>query len=768
MSGGMNMNSSEGLQVVKLGQEDAPFELDVAALERVLLRPDVRHLPVALVSVAGAYRGGKSFMLDFFLRYLNANRASQLSGEWLGSEDDPLSGFHWRGGCERDTTGIHLWPHPIITTLDSTGEKVVVLLMDTQGTFDSETTIGQNSTIFALSTLISSVQIYNLSSNIREDDLQNLQLFTEYGRLARGGEGKAFQNLTFLVRDWMSEFEHAHGYDGGEQLLRKRLQSKPNQKAELREVREHICSCFDEIKCFLMPHPGLKVANQTFTGCLRDLTEMFRLALLEFVPSLFDPRNLTPKLVNGERVRAQDLLVYFQKYVDIFNSNEVPEAVTIYKATAQACLAACSRAARELYEERMERRARPRVSLPPHLLTRCHASARAEALQHYQDKKKLGSQDDIDNFYEQLKKELDASLSVYMWKNEAKLRETQAQAKQAYDAAMNRVCGEAARVCLHPHDLAQLHAGAVADALTIFDAAREVSSGEEDEQRTQLEQNLEEQLKLLRSINEHNNGTAVSRALEAYVSRMREAAGAAGAGGVSAAQLHAHHDTASAHARTNFNQHRNAATAQARDPHVQRLNEEIERCFVDFQKANENSNLMAVVAVESAYRDIVAAVWGPPACCMHPRALRELHERAEPEAMAQILDNRTDTDDDSFSDMLREKLKQRYAELKNHNEYNNNRAVEQAFALYTQKMDKATQPSLVSVLIAPFIVKLLAVLPARHDEYRSLARRHFCSMRRGPDYDDDCYYDTLTQKMEAAYETYKNPMTSVMRELGMQ
>lgn len=52
--------------------------------------------------------------------------------------------------------------------------------MDTQGTFDSESTIGENSTIFALSTLISSVQIYNLAGNIREDDLQHLQVCYTY------------------------------------------------------------------------------------------------------------------------------------------------------------------------------------------------------------------------------------------------------------------------------------------------------------------------------------------------------------------------------------------------------------------------------------------------------------------------------------------------------------------------------------------------------------------------------------------------------------
>ena len=54
--------------------------------------------------------------------------------------------------------------------------------------------------IFALSAMLSSVLVYNLTSNIQEDDLQHLQLFTEYGRLAIEDSGETpFQKLMFLV-----------------------------------------------------------------------------------------------------------------------------------------------------------------------------------------------------------------------------------------------------------------------------------------------------------------------------------------------------------------------------------------------------------------------------------------------------------------------------------------------------------------------------------------------------------------------------------------
>ena len=51
-------------------QEDHKFKLNVEALEDILCDDDVRDKPVVVLSVAGAFRKGKSFLLDFFLRYL--------------------------------------------------------------------------------------------------------------------------------------------------------------------------------------------------------------------------------------------------------------------------------------------------------------------------------------------------------------------------------------------------------------------------------------------------------------------------------------------------------------------------------------------------------------------------------------------------------------------------------------------------------------------------------------------------------------------------
>jgi len=128
-------------------------------------------------------------MLDFFLRYLHyldQHGTPAALEDWLGQPDAPLTGFHWRGGAERDTTGILMWSKPFLVKLPGrSGQKaqeVAVILLDTQGAFDSSSTVRDCATIFALSAMLSSVLVYNLTANIQEDDLQHLELFTEYGR----------------------------------------------------------------------------------------------------------------------------------------------------------------------------------------------------------------------------------------------------------------------------------------------------------------------------------------------------------------------------------------------------------------------------------------------------------------------------------------------------------------------------------------------------------------------------------------------------------
>ena len=148
------------------------------------------------MSVAAIYKNGDIYLLILSLLtslicvYVGEalTEGNLNEGDWSivdAGETKRESSFAWRGGVERQTTGIWMWSEPFFrSTSASGGEKFAILLMDTQGMFDNETTMTLTAQIFGLSTLVSSFQIYNVEKKVQEDNLQHLALFSEYGRMA--------------------------------------------------------------------------------------------------------------------------------------------------------------------------------------------------------------------------------------------------------------------------------------------------------------------------------------------------------------------------------------------------------------------------------------------------------------------------------------------------------------------------------------------------------------------------------------------------------
>uniref|UniRef100_A0A8C2KLC8 Atlastin 3 n=1 Tax=Cyprinus carpio TaxID=7962 RepID=A0A8C2KLC8_CYPCA len=399
---GQRMRGDPGpVQIVTVNKEDHSFDLDTEALSRILLRPEVRDKDVVVVSVAGAFRKGKSFLLDFMLRYMYRKPGE----DWLGQENEPLTGFSWRGGSEPETTGIQLWSEVFIVPKED-GSEVAVLLMDTQGAFDSQSTVKDCATIFALSTMTSSVQ-----------------LFTEYGRLAMDEIFlKPFQSLMFLVRDWSFPYEYKYGFKGGSDFLDKRLQVKPTQHEELQTVREHIHSCFTSISCFLLPHPGLKVATSpSFTGQLCDVAPEFKEQLRELIPNLLKTDELAVKEINGNKVTCRGLLEFFKAYNKIYQGEDLPHPKSMLEATAEANNLAAVASAKDQYYKNMEKVCGGDLPyVAPDSLEEKHRFFMQEALDLFSSTKKMGGRDFCYRYQEQLEGELKEMWESFSKHNESK------------------------------------------------------------------------------------------------------------------------------------------------------------------------------------------------------------------------------------------------------------------------------------------------------------------------------------------------------------
>ncbi|KAG8228439.1 hypothetical protein J437_LFUL003916 [Ladona fulva] len=389
---------------VVVTKSDHSFELDTTSLEKILLHKDVKDRFVVVVSVAGAFRKGKSFLLDFFLRYMHANYrvAGKLvdpepcgEDDWMGPEDKPLEGFSWRGGSERDTTGILIWSEVFLAKLPNTKEEAAVLLMDTQGAFDSQSTVRDCATVFALSTMTSSVQVYNLSQNIQEDDLQHLQLFTEYGRLALQDSGDTpFQRLQFLVRDWSFPYEADYGSKGGQIILERRLKI----------LAVSLCLILD-------------LEWQQTPDLMADYQEQLKI----LVPLLLAPENLVLKQINGQYITAKELVQYFKSYIQIYKGDDLPEPKSMLEATAEANNLSAVATAKETYTVLMEvvcGGTKPFLS-SAHLEAE-HLRIKDKALEAFNSKKKMGGVEFSEKYRHQLIIDIDDAYNAFKAHNESK------------------------------------------------------------------------------------------------------------------------------------------------------------------------------------------------------------------------------------------------------------------------------------------------------------------------------------------------------------
>jgi atlastin len=436
----------EPLQIVSIGTEDDQFAFtfheDRVNLIMSKIPPGWK---VAVVSVVGAFRTGKSFLLSWFLTYLHhitTKAAASAEGDLI--EEDKKwfetvetlknDGFHWRGGSERNTTGIWMWSQPNFVKTEN-GENMAVLLVDSQGMFDNETTMALTTSIFGLSTLLSSYQIYNVDKRIQEDNLQQLALFSEYARLAVQADSaeqevvldeKPFQTIEFLVRDWQHfEDEDEEDYTKMQQEMKDYLDKVISEREakDLQDTREQINACFSKITCFGLSHPGMAVIKKTFQGEVSKMDETFLNLLDIYCRRVFSVDNLKPKVVHGREVTAVELGAYIKAYAEMFASGaSFPKASTMMEATASANNTNAVNMAIEHYKDCMKRISGPNCNnyIKPGELQEEHRILLTRSLAKFNEIATFGSKRAIEGARETVVRQLEDEFLTYSSLNESR------------------------------------------------------------------------------------------------------------------------------------------------------------------------------------------------------------------------------------------------------------------------------------------------------------------------------------------------------------
>lgn len=332
-------NQDQAIKLIDFEDDDIKFHTENLNSVISLIPNDI---PISIISIIGAFRTGKSFILNIILKFLQDNANTDLDkiniDQWISNLDiipgNNDKGFKWCNGSDSQTMGIWIWNKPVIFKHPVKGE-IAFLLLDTQGLFDLNTNQKRTITLFGISSLISSHIIFNVDKRIQEDNLQHLALFSAYGQLANDKyiESNGLQTLHFLIRDWQNFDEITTDLDTySSDYLNKVFNISIYD--DMNNTRNQIKNCFDKLDCSFLPHPGLKAISSKYKGLVTDLNSKFLTYVLKFLKKTFIEEPIEIKKIGDTDISAKELPTILKSYIEIFKNQEgFPEAKTILDST---------------------------------------------------------------------------------------------------------------------------------------------------------------------------------------------------------------------------------------------------------------------------------------------------------------------------------------------------------------------------------------------------------------------------------------------------
>ena len=333
-SSGESSEPTELIQLTKRSKRNNAgneiLQVDMEAVRMVLGNPTYNDYYVAIYTIAGPSRSGKSFLLSLFWQFLQRNKAENSYEQWLENANKIKKIFKWKKGVKGYTQGIYILKEPII--LNFKEKKIALFLADTQGMFNFDTSKQNQTFLGTFSFLISSFLLFNVNKEIQTPHLESIQ---EYATNLRGSDGSFImqkESLMFVVRDWFSvgnedtsggsdtsdsdeDQNFSYGTEGGKRYFQTLIEEDfPNKAEEHKAMREYLQFAFGEnIPCCLLPNPGNVFVRKTCS--VADLNEDFSRESFKFFQEIEEKCQLKLKETQGERCKCGELCNAIQDYV---------------------------------------------------------------------------------------------------------------------------------------------------------------------------------------------------------------------------------------------------------------------------------------------------------------------------------------------------------------------------------------------------------------------------------------------------------------------
>ncbi|XP_055309514.1 atlastin-like [Sitodiplosis mosellana] len=271
--------------------------------------------------------------------------------------------------------------------------------------------------------MASSVQCYNVLREIQASDLEYVKFFGGFASFAdeqnQVEHEKLFQKLYFIVRDAPKVHENfEYGWEKRDKT------SEKNRK-------DHIFTNYEHIDTFYMPSPGDNVTQTiSFDGNLHHVHGSFKGNVTILAHSLFAPNNLVVKQINGQKVRAKELLPYLKAHANILKKGQLLNPKTYLQAVLDVQYTTEIDDCFKKYCAQMNAIFNSYKSYfkTAELMQR-HTELTDEALKKFSEQKKLNEKEYVSTFENKLKSNIDAEFE--------RLNKTNELRRQNYILAYN-------------------------------------------------------------------------------------------------------------------------------------------------------------------------------------------------------------------------------------------------------------------------------------------------------------------------------------------
>ena len=269
--------------------------------------------PLGIISVAGMYRTGKSYLLNRVL-------LNQSNGFTVGPSINPC------------TKGLWMWSKTIQAHTPQ-GKPINLLIIDTEGIGATDEDHNHDNKIMTLAILLSSYFLYNSMGTIDENSIQSLSLIVNITKNIQKKNGnndftKYLPTFMWVIRDFSLQLKNKEGQPiTSKEYLEYSLELQQGTSDIIKnknQIRKMVKEYFPNRDCVTLVRPLLE------EGSLQNLEKTNASKLRkEFIEQVNYLRktvlnSINPKKLNGQELSGEMFINLLHSYVDMINDGAVP------------------------------------------------------------------------------------------------------------------------------------------------------------------------------------------------------------------------------------------------------------------------------------------------------------------------------------------------------------------------------------------------------------------------------------------------------------